>query len=188
MKPSVLWHFLAVLDSTRCWYSAVFGIPPLLQSLYLPTLIVPQNCEHPFSYQDRTQLHIAQLFISRTLLLVRIAKWGSRYSLRRKTELSVRTRERKANATGSERKWFPLSVFSLSLSLSYKQVLSFLCRSSHHVITGRKKMHTTCYLLTCLKAVTPIFSGICSILSSPAAEKFDSGVFSSFCILCFYVF
>ena len=93
MKPSVLWHFLAVLDSTRCWYSALFGIPPLLQSLYLPTLIVPQNCERPFSYQDRTQFRTAQLFLSGTLLLVRIAKWGCRHSLRRKTELSVRTRE-----------------------------------------------------------------------------------------------
>ena len=129
MKPSVLWHFLAVLDSTRCCsYGTVtvFGISPLLQSLYLPTLIVPQNCEHPFSYQDRTQLHIAQQFISWTLLLVRIAKWGCRYSLRRKTELSVRTRERKANATGSERKWFPLSVFSLSLSLISRSYLFYV--------------------------------------------------------------
>ena len=126
MKPSVLWHFLAVLDSTRCWYSAVFGIPPLLQSLYLPTLIVPQNCERPFSYQDRTQFRTAQLFLSGTLLLVRIAKWGCRHSLRRKTELSVRTRERKANATGSERKWFPLSVFSPSLSLISRSYLFYV--------------------------------------------------------------
>ena len=137
MKPSVLWHFLAVLDSTRCWYSAVFGIPPLLQSLYLPTLIVPQNCEHPFSSQDRTQLHIAQQFISWTLLLVRIAKWGCRYSLRRKTELSVRTRERKANATGSQRKSCSRYQFFFSFILSAG--LIFLCGSSHHVITGRKK-------------------------------------------------
>lgn len=125
MKPSVLWHFLAVLDSTRCCSYGTVQSLEFLRS-YSPftsphsLVIVPQNCEHPFSYQDRTQLHIAQQFISWTLLLVRIAKWGCRYSLRRKTELSIRTRERKANATGSERKWFPLSVLSLSLiSRSY---------------------------------------------------------------------
>jgi len=164
MKPSVLWHFLAVLDSTRCWYSAVFGIPPLLQSLYLPTLIVPQNCERPFSYQDRTQFRTAQLFLSGTLLLVRIAKWGCRHSLRRKTELSVRTREverGKRTLQNRREKVVPLSVF-FSL-LFYQQVLSFYVEVAIMSSQVEKKMHT-CYLLTCLRAVTPIFSGICSIL------------------------
>jgi hypothetical protein len=98
---------------------------------------------------------------------------GIHFEEEKKMELSVRTQERKANATGSQRKWTQLSLF-----LFYKQVLSFLCGSSHHITDREKDVYICiCYLLTCVEGgdtPPPQITNLSRAFApcSPAAEIF----------------
>jgi hypothetical protein len=72
-------------------------------------------------YQDRTQLHIAQLFLSGTLLLVRIAKMElSVFTSKKNGAVSQDSREESERCRISEE-----VVAVICFFLFYKQVLSF---------------------------------------------------------------
>ena len=174
MKPSVLWHFLAVLDSTRC---CSYGT---VQSLEFLRSYGPFTSPHSLFHRIASTLfrtRIAPSCTSRSCLsLGRCCLLGlpnGAVGIHFEEKRSCQSGLERGKRTLQDRREKVVPVISFFLSFILSAGLIFLCGSSHHVITGRKKMHTTCYLLTCLRAVTPIFSGICSILSSPAAEKFD---------------
>ena len=167
MKPSVLWHFLAVLDSTRC---CSYGT---VQSLEFLRSYGPFTSPHSLFHRIASTLfrtRIAPSCTSRSslslgrccLLGLPNGAVGIHFEEKRSCQSGLeKSREESERYRIAEKKLFPLSVF-FSL-LFYQQVLSFYVEVAIMSSQVEKKMHT-CYLLTCLRAVTPIFSGICSIL------------------------
>ena len=164
MKPSVLWHYLAVLDSTRC---CSYGT---VQSLEFLRSYSPFTSPHSLFHRIASALfrtRIAPNFVPRScfslgrccLLGLPNGAVGIHFEEKRSCQSGLERGKR----TLQDRREKVVPVISFFSLLFYQQVLSFYVEVAIMSSQVEKKMHT-CYLLTCLRAVTPIFSGICSIL------------------------